>query len=334
VLAIALALVPALAFLASLVLLDSFTLTSRRAVLGALAAGAGLALAAAALNGVATSLLHVGPVALSRYVAPVIEESLKAAFVLSLVARGRVGFLVDTLILAFATGTGFALLENLTYLAGTVGAPAALWLVRGVGTASLHAACAALAGLVAKVFADQERFGTGAALGLTVAIALHAAYNQFVLPPLVAAILLVGTLPLVVAVVLDRSERATRHWITQGFDADVDVLRALTSAEAGTSRIGQYLRALRTHVPGMAVADMFCLLRLELELSIRARGLLMAREAGMAAPVGDDIARSVDEIQYLRRQIGPTGLAALNPLRPRHRRADWPRVLLEAARTP
>lgn len=329
----ALALVPVLAFLSSLVVFDSFKLASRRAVGAALAAGALAALAAAGLNGLASALAGLGPVTLSRYVAPVIEESLKAAYVLALVRRGRVGFLVDTLILAFAVGAGFALLENLTYLAGEGQSPAALWLVRGVGTATLHGTCTALVGLVAKTFADRDRFAAGAGLGLACAIGLHAAYNHFVLPPVTSAAVLVATLPLVVAAVFARSERVTRLWMTEGFDADIEVLRALTSPGFGTTRVGRYLRSLGTHFTGEAVADMFCLLRLELELATRARGLLMARDAGITAPVGDDITGCLAEIGYLRRQIGPTGLAALSPLRPPHRRGDWPHVLLEAARS-
>lgn len=331
-LAPALALVPVLAFLASLVVFDSFTLTSRRSVGLALAVGGTAALVAALANGLAAAVLGVGPVSLSRYVAPLIEEGLKAAYVFALVHRGRVGFLVDTLILGFAVGAGFALVENLTYLASADHAPPALWLVRGVGTATLHGACTALAGLVAKALADRERFATGAWLGLAAAAGLHAAYNHFVLTPVASAAVLVATLPPVVAVVFARSERATRLWMTQGFDADVEVLRALTSPDFGSTRVGRYLRSLGAHLPGETVADMFCLLRLELELAIRARGLLMAREAGMNAPVGDDVARRAAELRYLRRQIGPTGLAALRPLRPRHGRGNWPQALLEAAR--
>ena len=34
---------------------------------------------------------------------------------------------------------------------------------------------------------------------------------------------------------------------------------------------------------------MFCLLRLELELSVQAKAMLMAREAGLEVPVDDDL---------------------------------------------
>ena len=50
---------------------------------------------------------------LSRYIAPLTEETGKAALVVTLVATARVGFLVDAAVLGFAVGTGFALFENL-----------------------------------------------------------------------------------------------------------------------------------------------------------------------------------------------------------------------------
>ena len=54
--------------------------------------------------------------AVSRYIAPIIEESAKAALLVALIASGRVGFLADAAVQGFAIGTGFALFENIWYL--------------------------------------------------------------------------------------------------------------------------------------------------------------------------------------------------------------------------
>jgi hypothetical protein len=74
---------------------------------------------------------------------------------------------------------------------------------------------------------------------------------------------------------------------------------------------------------------MFCLLRIELELSIRAKGLLMAREAGLAIPVGDDVHANLAVLRYLERSIGATGRLALKPLAVTSSRDLWHRFLLE-----
>jgi hypothetical protein len=76
---------------------------------------------------------------------------------------------------------------------------------------------------------------------------------------------------------------------------------------------------------------MFCLLRLEIELGIRAKGMLMAREAGLEAPVDEGLLAQLEEVAYLRRSIGRTGLIALRPLRMTSDRDEWHRYLLQQA---
>ena len=74
----------------------------------------------------------------------------------------------------------------------------------------------------------------------------------------------------------------------------------------GETRVGAYLRSLTTRFPGPVVADMLCLLRIHAELSIRAKGLLLAREAGLPAEVGPDVRANLEELRYLEKEIGKT----------------------------
>src|SRR4029450_1898003 len=106
------ALLPVLLFLGLLVLLDSFKLVAPRSVLIALVAGAIAALAGAQLNAWLFDATQMSPVLFSRYAAPFTEEGLKALWVVILLRRGRVGFLVDAAILGFAVGAGFRALEH------------------------------------------------------------------------------------------------------------------------------------------------------------------------------------------------------------------------------
>jgi len=173
--------------------------------------------------------------------------------------------------------------------------------------------------------------------GLGAAIAIHSAFNHLPLPPLAMTALLMLVLPLLILAVFSRNERATRDWVVAGLDLDIDLLALVTSEHFATTRLGAYLRELRARFPGPVVADMFCLLRVELELSIQAKALLIAREAGLAAPVHEDAYRGLEELHYLRGSIGPTGLLALRPLNVTTHRDEWHRYLLKsrprAART-
>ncbi len=330
---IAVALLPVLLFLGLLVLLDSFKLLSWRSVLTALVAGAAAALVGAQLNAWLLDTTSASPALFSRYVAPPVEEALKAVWVVVLLRRGRVGFLVDAAILGFAVGAGFALVENVEYLRELSQSGLGLWLVRGLGTAVLHGATTAIFAILAKGLGERhpEHALVALAPGYLAAVLIHSAYNHHLLPPVLSAgVLLVG-LPLLVIAVFERSERRTRDFLGVGLDTDLEVVESISSGQALETRIGHYLRSLKERFPGEAVADMLCLLRIQAELSIRAKGLLLAREAGLEAPVGDDVRDRLTELRYLERSIGRTGLLAMKPIVRQDARALWQVYLLEEA---
>ncbi|CAN5728141.1 hypothetical protein BH24ACI5_BH24ACI5_13700 [soil metagenome] len=328
------ALAPVLCLLALLILMDSFKLLSLRFVFQALAAGAAAALVALFIHVQLIDGVGVPIPAVTRAIAPVVEELLKLLFVVYAIRFRRVGFPVDAAIVGFAVGTGFALVENTYYLVSLQSAGALLWLVRGFGAAILHGAATAIAAIVAQSLASR-RPGQGLqvfAPGALAAIALHAVYNQFVLPPVVATLLLMAVLPPLVLATFDRSERSTRDWMSAGLDLDVELLKLVLSEDFGQTRLGAYLTELQSRFPGPVVADMFCLMRLELELGIRAKGMLMAREAGLDVPLDDELSAGLAEVRYLEKAIGPTGLMALTPLQVSSDRDAWLKFLLREQR--
>jgi RsiW-degrading membrane proteinase PrsW (M82 family) len=330
---VAVALLPVLVFLGLLVFLDSFKLVSLRSVMFALLAGAAAAAVGTEANEWLVLATGLAPAPLSRYAAPLVEEALKAAWIVVLVRRGRIGFLVDAAILGFAVGAGYALVENVEYLWELAEPRVLLWLVRGMGTAVLHGATTAIFAILAKALGDRHPARPWLAFvpGFLAASLVHSLYNHFLLPPVVAAAVLLVALPLLVIAVFERSERATRDWLGLGLDTDLDLVEAIVSGQALETRVGEYLRSLKTRFPGEAVADMLCLLRIQAELAIRAKGLLLAREAGLEAPVGEDVRANLRELRYLEKSIGRTGLLALKPILRRDARDLWQVHLLEEA---
>jgi RsiW-degrading membrane proteinase PrsW (M82 family) len=328
---VAVALLPVLLFLGLLVFLDSFKLLKPRAVLLALAAGAVAALAAERVSLGLLDRTGIETRVYSRYAAPLVEELLKALWIVLLVRRRRVGFVVDAAILGFAVGAGFALVENVGYLQAISEQRTLLWLVRGLGTAVLHGATTAVFAMLAKGLSDRHPGRPWLALvpGLGAATLVHSAYNHFFLPPLLAALLLLLTLPLLVVFVFERSESRTRAWLGLGLDTDLELIESIVSGQALETRTGQYLRSLKDRFPGEVVADMLCLVRIQTELAIRAKGLLLAREAGLEVPVGEDVRANLRELRYLERSIGRTGLLALSPILRRSARDLWQLHLLE-----
>jgi hypothetical protein len=317
--------------LAVLVAIDSFKLVPVRSVLRSIAAGCVAAMLSWYVN-LALTGLGVGEPAFSRYVSPVIEESLKALYLVYLLRRQRVGFLVDAAIHGFAIGAGFALVENTYYLWRLEGG-LVLWFVRGFGTAVLHGGTTALLAMIAKVLADRHPTSRTAFVwpGLAVAILVHSFFNHFILHPLLATGLLLIALPLLMIAVYERSRRATRGWLSAGFTGDLAFLGTILSGEVGQTRVGEYLQSLTSRFPGPVVADMLCLIRINLELSLRGKGILIAREAGLALPIGEDVRANLEELKYLEKAIGHTGLLAVRPLLKASRHDLWHLYMLEEA---
>jgi RsiW-degrading membrane proteinase PrsW (M82 family) len=328
---IAVALLPVLLFLVLLIVLDSFKLVRLRAVLQAIAAGGIAALLGAMVNGAMLDRLGLELAAYSRYGAPVAEEMLKGAWVFFLIRRQRVGFLVDAAILGFAVGAGFALVENVDYLEHIESAGLSLWFARGGGTAILHGATTATFSVVGKSVHDRRPGFPAFLPGLAIAVGVHSLFNHFVLPPILSALVLLSTLPLMLLFVFDRSEKATRAWLSGEFDGELQMLQEIRAGAIAHTRTGAYLESLKSRFEGTVLADMLCLLQIQLELKIRAKGILMAREAGIDLPVGQDVRDSLKELRYLRGQIGRTGLMAMAPILSLNSRDVWQLSMMEEA---
>ena len=323
---------PVVLFLAGLVAMDSYRLLARRQVLLSLAWGILAAVAAFAVNRLVLER-GLDPLLLRRYVAPVIEETLKAALVVGLIARARVGFLVDAAVHGFAAGAGFALVENAWYAHALGGASPWLWVLRGLGTAVLHGSTTAIVGITTKSLSDRHAGARWplAAPGLLIAIAIHSAYNHLALNPLLSTALVLLAAPIAMLATFATSERSTRDWVGHGLDRDADLLELIHTGAIADSPAGEYLSSLRHRFPGPTVADMLCLLEIRLELALRVKGLLLAREAGFEPPPDPHLVAHLRELRHLERSIGPTGRLAMRPLLPEGRER-WQIRLLEGRR--
>ncbi len=245
-------LAPVVVFLTVLVFMDSFKLVRPRFVLAAIVVGGLAAAIGAALNAALMDGLSLSTRPFSRYGAPVTEELLKAAYVVFLIRRRRVGFLVDGAIQGFAVGAGFALVENTYYLLNLGDGGPFLWVVRGFGTAIVHGSTTSIFAMISKGLADRRgEAGAGAFLpGLLAAVALHSLFNHFVINPLLATALLLAVVPLLMIAIFERSRDATRRWLGEGFHGDLEFLSTILAGGVGQTRAGAYLHSLKERFPG------------------------------------------------------------------------------------
>jgi RsiW-degrading membrane proteinase PrsW (M82 family) len=314
-LGVVLSVVPVLLFLGALVIIDSYKLVALKSVLLAAAVGGAMAALSYVVNVRLAPALGLPLVGYARYVAPVLEEVLKAAFIVVMLRRNRIGFVVDAAIYGFAIGTGFALVENVYYMVVTPDAPLWTWLVRGLGTAIMHGCATAVFAMAARALrAPTTQLGWGRLIpGLLVAILLHSLYNHFLLQPLTAAGLVMLVFPWLAVAIFERSDRDTREWLGNGFDTDQELLSAMRAGAVSQTPVGTYLTTVRQHFDPEVIVDMLCLLRLRAELGIRAKAVLMAREAGFEMDADPSLPEKFAELRYLEKNIGATGMRALQP---------------------
>jgi hypothetical protein len=300
-------------------------------VLLAIAAGAAAALVSYLVNRWFMETLGLSSIALSRYVAPLTEEAANALFVVFLIRKQRVGFLVDAAIMGFAVGTGFALVENVDYLRSLGDAGLVIWVVRGFGTAIVHGSTTCIFAMLAKGFTD--RCGSTAlhlfVPPLVVVAVIHSLYNHLILPPLATTALFLVVFPLLIVFVFERSESATRAWLGVGFDTDAELLEQILSGGVQNTRVGRYLESLSSRFPSAVIGDLLCLLRIRLEMSMRAKGVLLARQAGLKVPIDDEVRAAFAELRYLEGAVGRTGQLAISPFVNRSSRDLWQLYMLE-----
>jgi protease PrsW len=324
---------PVLGFLVALVALDSYKLVTLRVVVAVVASGLVVGGVCYFANGYLIGAANLDFRLYSRYVGPPIEELAKALVVVILIHTHRVGFLVDAAILGFATGTGFAIVENVYYQHLVPNASVGTWIVRGFGTAIMHGGCTAIFALAGLALRERSQRTSPLAFvpGFVLAVLLHSAYNHAFFSPMLATLAVIVLLPPLMLFVYQRSERATAAWLGAGFDADTEMLASITSGHFADSPAGRYLATLKMRFRGPIVADLLCYLRLYTELALRAKGILMMRESGFDAQIDEPTREKLVEMRFLERSIGTTGQLAMKPLLHAGHKEIWQLRMLEGA---
>ena len=324
-------LIPVLSFLIVLLYMDSYKLVGIKTVLWVIIAGGCIAGLTYFVNGFLFEQLNIDLRSFTHYVSPVSEEVLKALVIVWLFRVNRIGFLVDSAIMGFAVGTGFAVVENFLYLQAAGDAHFGVWIVRGFGTAIMHGGVTAIFAILSQTITERNMKINPLLYfpGLLAAMSFHSLFNHFWLPPLLMTVSYLALLPPVLYLVFQRSAVHLHEWLEVDFDDDARLLQQINSGEFTTSKIGRFLHDLRNKFDGPVVVDMLCYLRLYTELALRAKGVLMMRENGLDTPIGERTREKFTEMTFLESSIGKTGVLAMRPFLHMTRKDLWQIYVLE-----
>jgi protease PrsW len=327
-----LALLPVLALLAAFVWLDAFRLMNAREVALLLFAGAVGAVIAWPVAGRFLDTLPIGYSNYSRFVAPWIEEAIKAAIIILLFRFNRIGYKLDAVICGFAIGAGFSVVENIMYLVRFPDYGAGTWLVRGFGTAIMHGTTLAVLAAIAHEFAERETREAAGDFdfslmwfvpGYGVAVALHTAFNQFPDRPLLAMLgaAIVGPIALIAVFKLGTHE--AHRWLSAECAVHRDQVEALRAGRWPGGPAGQKIAALAERVDAESARRIRRYWELQAWLVAEAEEVMLEESAGDAEYDAGQVRAAFDELNGLRRALGRSTFAALQALLPFSRNDLW-----------
>jgi RsiW-degrading membrane proteinase PrsW (M82 family) len=327
-----LALIPVLVLLTIFVWLDAFKLMRLREVLVLLAVGGMCAVAVYPISGKMLDTLPIGFSNYSRYIAPWIEEAIKALVMIGLFRFNRIGYKLDAVISGFAIGAGFSVIENILYLTLFPEYGLGTWLVSGFGTAVMHVTTLAILAAIAHEFAEREtREAAGDynfnllwfVPGYMVAVALHTAFNHFPDRPMISMMGAILFAPIALIAIFNFGTAEAERWLATeraAHEAQIEALRAGTWPDTPA---GHRIAALAERLGPATAQRIRRYWELQAWLVAQAEETLMEEASGDANFDKGEVVAALAELDGLKRAIGRSSFTALNALLPFSRNDYW-----------
>ncbi len=306
---------PPLLLLVALMWFDSFSLVKK----GYLA----LCFAWGAIMSPLCTVIGSYTAGLPPVVDAMIAQALVALVVLGLVRRKKAIFFIDAALYSVAAGAGFAVAGNIAFLVQTPEMGLMVALMRGLGTAIMYCGAAASTGVLLMWL--MTRYGHAARfypLAILPAVGLSLLYNSQVLSPQVALPLLCVGVVLVLGTLFVINEKSIGGWLEKELASEAGLLAAMRKGEFSSTHAGQYMQSVKENFDPETYLDMFCYVKLYLELSIQAKRNMMLAESGFEIPADPEAAERLEEFKTLRKRLGKTPLMVLAPI-VRQERIEW-----------
>lgn len=322
---ILISILPVIVFIFFIFYLDSYKLVKPQLLGGVWLWGCLAAMGSYFVNTFLMDFSGVGMEVYSRGGAPIVEEFLKGAVLFYLFKKNKIGFLIDGAILGFSIGAGFSFVENLYYALTMGNVSPMIWIIRGFGTAIMHCGTTTLLTLTIVSFSKESSpFPLKSFFaGLALAVIIHSVYNQFLINPLISTLIIMTIVPISIAVVFQNGERKLRDWMEIELASEVSLLAMIKEGGFGTTNAGKYLLSIKDRFAGEVVFDMINYIRLYLELSVKAKAILLMREAGFPGEREPEIEEKLRELTFLEKSVGRTGLLAIAPMLRMDRKSLW-----------
>lgn len=264
-------------------------------------------------------------------VAPLVEEIAKSLSLFYVARRSEFTYFIDGAIYGFAAGIGFSIIENFLYISRSPQMGLGLALTRAFSTCLMHGAAAALVGAAVgrARFQKLSGQGLGLAAGWGAAIALHALFNGVTQSPA-----LTGVLALLVPVLIGVSGvgliggfimlglREQRRWFTETLDRKVGVSGAEVRAAQAYASLEETLEPLTRQFPQKSTQVRDLILK-QAQLGIKRKVQQKLEDPTRKAEIEQEIERMQQEMEQLRKAIGPYVMLYVRGVFPEGARNLW-----------
>jgi RsiW-degrading membrane proteinase PrsW (M82 family) len=268
----------------------------------------------------------------SRFVAPWIEEAIKAAIMILLFRLNRIGYKLDAVISGFAIGAGFSVVENVIYLIRFPDYGAGTWLVRGVGTAVMHGTTLAVLAAIAHELAERETRETAADFdfhlwwflpGYIVAVTLHGLFNQFPDRPLIAMLGAILFAPIALVGTFYFGTAEAERWLVAERAEHRSQVETLRAGRWPDSAAGRKIAALAERLGPEAATRIRRYWELQASLVAEAEEVMIEEAEGDTKLDAPQIRATLAELDGLKRALGRSTFTAVKSLLPFSRNDYW-----------
>jgi RsiW-degrading membrane proteinase PrsW (M82 family) len=253
-----------------------------------------------------------------RFLAPVVEESLKALIIIFMVRRPKFTYFIDGAIYGFATGIGFAIFENYEYILGHSGAALAVAINRVISTNLMHAAACAAVGIVmgwARFKKPFPRIGLSVG-GVLLAMTLHMGFNNLVTRVttgwlLVYAVLVGGGAAGLIALMMRIGFKEEQTSIRETLGVADRVGREEVKAVLNIAKVDDVLKLIAARFGTGKAAQIEKLLLVQARLGILKNNAEKTADEKIRAETLAQIGPLRQEMESARREIGSYAMAYL-----------------------
>ena len=265
----------------------------------------------------------------SRFVAPTIEEILKALILIFLVRRAQFTYFVDGAIYGVAVGIGFAVFENTLYLSNNPDISVAI--SRVISTNLMHATATGIVGIAlgwARFHGLALRI-IGLLSGLTIAILIHAGFNNLVTRMngrfLLLYAAMVGILGIgFIIFVIKRGLAEQKKWIDESLGELDRVTAGETAVVQRIDDVYTILAPVATQFGAEKAQKIEDFLFLQARVGILRNSAEKIKDDKIRSSVNSQISKLQEEIDDARRDVGPYCMIYLRNIFPEQKSPIWP----------